>query len=78
MIVLCGETGYCLSWGYKGAPLVLFEEDATLDVFDLFRGGVRMAKRGRMPRGHSKSNFRKGAGVHPKNRARIMRGGYRL
>jgi len=40
-----------------------------------------MAKRGRMAKGHSKSNFRAGAQrVHPKNRARpgSMRGGIRL
>lgn len=37
-----------------------------------------MAKRGRMARGHSKSQFRSGSRVHPKNEMRPGRGGYRL
>lgn len=39
-----------------------------------------MAKRGRMSRGHSRSNFKAGArNVHPKNTAgKPMRGGIRL
>lgn len=39
-----------------------------------------MARRGRMGRGHSKSNFRRGAGSHRKNDVGPgpMRGGIRL
>lgn len=37
-----------------------------------------MAKRGRMARGHSRSQFRAGTGVHQKNFVRPGRGGYRL
>lgn len=39
-----------------------------------------MSRRGRMPRGHSRHVFRKGAmNVHPKNApAFMMRGGIRL
>lgn len=41
-----------------------------------------MRKRGRMPRGHSRRSFRKGAmNVHPKNLVSVagpMRGGIRL
>lgn len=37
-----------------------------------------MAKRGRMPRGHSRRQFRAGSGVHRKNGVRPQRGGYRL
>lgn len=40
-----------------------------------------MARRGRMSRGHSRSQYRAGArNVHPKNLVNVMamRGGYRL
>jgi hypothetical protein len=37
-----------------------------------------MARRGKMARGHSRRNFRRTAGSHPKNQVRPMRGGIRL
>nr|QJB19403.1 MAG: hypothetical protein [Microvirus sp.]QJB19657.1 MAG: hypothetical protein [Microvirus sp.] len=37
-----------------------------------------MAKRKQMKKSHSKSDFKKKSGVHPKNNTKIMRGGIRF